>query len=452
MDFSEQATVVGEVAAPLSAPEFSDGARARQRPTYPAVVADLLDRLAGQLGARMRDVTAISVTATSGTVVGVNHSGDPAGPALLYSDRSAVDLLERIDQFDHAGRPTDSLARMAEIYREFQPAKIVTSADTVTAFLTGSTDLPSDTSHTLKAGVDTATNQWPEETLAALGLPDQAIPALVSPGTVLGSLDATAAQRWNMSPEVLIVAGMTDGCTSQIATGALAVGDTVGVLGTTLVLKGSAAVDIREPRLGVYSHRSPDGTFLPGGASNIGGASLPIEANAERLVEMTSAVVAGGLSAEVVYPLPRPGERFPFYHPTATPLGMDTWASPEESFPAVVQAIAMVERLGRETLGRLGVPLQHHVVSGGAASSEPMNRLRATLVGQPVVVPEFFDSAVGAAILAGATAAGSELADFSARHGAKGTTADPLEGQQQEAEQVYGAFLDMLRAAGYLGD
>lgn len=246
VDFSHQAAVIAEVEGPLSTPEFGEGGRARQQPTYPDVVADLLDQMAGQLGGRMSEVGGISVTATSGTVVGVDGRGQPIGPALLYSDSSGSEWSATIDQWDHDGRPTGSLARMAVILHEFSPARLLTSADTVTAMLTGSPDIPSDTSHSLKAGINAESGEWPRETLAALGISESAVPALVAPGTVLGTLDPDAARRWQMSPEVPVVAGMTDGCTSQIATGALSVGDTVGVLGTTLVLKGTASMDIRD--------------------------------------------------------------------------------------------------------------------------------------------------------------------------------------------------------------
>ena len=39
------------------------------------------------------------------------------------------------------------------------------------------------------------------------------------------------------------------------------------MLGTTLVLKGVTAGLLRDPAGVIYSHRSPDGNWLPGGAS-----------------------------------------------------------------------------------------------------------------------------------------------------------------------------------------
>lgn len=59
---------------------------------------------------------------------------------------------------------------------------------------------------------------------------------------------------------------MTDGCAAQMGAGALDVGSSNCVLGTTLVLKGVNRELISDPAGIVYSHRSPDGNWLPGGA------------------------------------------------------------------------------------------------------------------------------------------------------------------------------------------
>ncbi len=67
---------------------------------------------------------------------------------------------------------------------------------------------------------------------------------------------------------------MTDGCAGQIATGAVEPGQFVGVLGTTYVLKGVTRELVTDPAGALYSHRHPDGWWLPGGASNTGGEAL----------------------------------------------------------------------------------------------------------------------------------------------------------------------------------
>ena len=67
-----------------------------------------------------------------------------------------------------------------------------------------------------------------------------------------------------------MVSGATDGCAAQLGAGALSVGSWNSVLGTTLVLKGVTRELIRDPLGAVYSHKAPNGDWLPGGASSTG--------------------------------------------------------------------------------------------------------------------------------------------------------------------------------------
>src|SRR5438105_3205 len=56
---------------------------------WPAVVA-VVSQVTDGLGTDRGSVVALSVCATSGTVVGLNGDGEPVGPALMYSDQRAV--------------------------------------------------------------------------------------------------------------------------------------------------------------------------------------------------------------------------------------------------------------------------------------------------------------------------------------------------------------------------
>src|SRR6202011_4367922 len=147
---------------------------------------------------------------------------------------------------------------------------------------------------------------------SALAVPDEILPAVVRAVTFLGVVSAEAAAQTSIPQGTPVFAGMTDGCAAQMAAGALSVGSWNSVLGTTLVLKGVTADLIKDPAGAVYSHRSPDGNWLPGGASSVGAGILSkhfvgqdLEALATRAAEREPAGV-------VAYPLHGRGERFPF--------------------------------------------------------------------------------------------------------------------------------------------
>ncbi len=105
---------------------------------------------------------------------------------------------------------------------------------------------------------------------------------------------------------------MTDGCAAQIAAGALEAGSWNSALGTTLVLKGVTSDLIRDPAGVVYSHRSPDGNWLPGGASSTGAGILAQQFPGRDLDALSARAAGREPAAVIAYPLVSQGERFPF--------------------------------------------------------------------------------------------------------------------------------------------
>jgi sugar (pentulose or hexulose) kinase len=77
-------------------------------------------------------------------------------------------------------------------------------------------------------------------------------------------------KSWALPETVKITAGITDGCASQIASGAINPGDWNTTIGTTMVIKGVTKNEVLDPLGRLYSHRHPAGYWMPGGASNTG--------------------------------------------------------------------------------------------------------------------------------------------------------------------------------------
>ncbi len=189
--------------------------------------------------------------ATSGTVLLADADGTPLTAGLMYDDGRAAAYAERVNE---AGGPVwEKLG-----YRTMQPswalpkllwlldrtrlpagARLLHQADLVTWRLTGR-QAASDTGHSLKTGYDLVAERWPYEELAALGVPAEILPDVVRPGTVIGTVCASAAAATGIPAGTPVVAGMTDGAAAQIGAGALSPGAWNSVLGTTLVLKGPA--------------------------------------------------------------------------------------------------------------------------------------------------------------------------------------------------------------------
>jgi sugar (pentulose or hexulose) kinase len=440
--------VVGSASAPLPAPSVPSPGHQEQQPVHAAVVRDVVRAVTALLGPRAAAIGALAVTATSGSVVPTDADGAPVGAVLLYADQRGAGSAGR---FAAAGRPvaaSSTLLRLAWLAETCPGARYLHVPDVVVADLTGR--LVTDTSHALKAGVDPVAARWPDELLALAGVPAGAVPQLVHPGTVVGEIGPAVAAELGLPAGVRVVAGMTDGCTAQLAAGAVARGRTTGVLGTTLVLKGVAEHEVRGFDGAVYSHLAPDGSWWPGGASNVGAGVL---AGVPDLAAADAAAARVGPSPWTAYPLPGTGERFPFVRPDATAflLGPGTPSAPERH-RALLDGVALVERLGLERLTALGVVATDHRVVGGSTRSTVWTTIRASALGRPVTLPAEPSSAFGAAVLAAAALTGDPVPATADRMVRSTAVVDPDPAQVGPLDEAYRRLTTELRHRGWLDD
>lgn len=365
------------------------------------------------LGSARDNLAAISITSTSGTICLLDANGAPLGPALLYSDRrataeatglnnTAATLCARLGyRFD----PSFGLPKLLWLShnapeRLAAARHIAHSADVISGRLTGVYGI-SDWSHALKSGYDLLDPRWPEEVLDSLGELSIKLPTIVAPGTIIGDVTPAAADESGLPRGIKVVAGMTDGCTAQIAGGASEPGAWLSVLGTTLVFKGVSPQLLGDPLGRVYAHRHPEGYWLPGAASNSGGGALARRFPGADLATLDAQAAALSPTEVICYPLEGRGERFPFVAPTAEGFLIGAAEGSAEHYCAILEGIAYIERLAYETLADLGYPITGPIrTAGGGAKSPVWLQIRADVLGRPLIVPQEVEAAFGAAVIA----------------------------------------------------
>ncbi|MEU3937576.1 FGGY family carbohydrate kinase [Streptomyces sp. NPDC029044] len=400
-----------------------------------------------------RPVGGLAVCGTSGTVLLTDGSGRPVSPALMYDDGRARAQAARAREAGLAVQDTWALPKALWLLGEYggTPLRLTHQPDLIVGRLTGEPP-PADSSHALKTGYDLAGDRWPEAALARLGLPEGLLPEVVRPGTRLGEVCPAAADATGIPAGTPVLAGMTDGCAAQIASGALRPGSWNSVLGTTLVLKGAARDPVRDPSGVVYNHRAPDGTWLPGGASSVGAGALAAHFPGADPAGMDAPARAYEPSNAVAYPLVSPGERFPFRAPEATPFVLGDPVEDADLWAALLQGVGLTERLCLDYLHHLGAPLEGPLTfTGGGARSPYWNQLRADILGRPARVPEQTEPALGMAALAahGASGAGA-LADIAERMVRVRTVVEPRPGRTAVFAEPYARLVDALRDRGWL--
>lgn len=430
---------------------------------WPAAAA-ALRAATDALGAARTRIAAVSVCATSGTVVAVDGSGRPAGPALMYGDRRAAAQAAAAHA---AGEPrwrrlgvrigaSFGLPKLAWLCSQSAAAGAARhlwhASDVVVARLIGGVP-PTDWSHALKSGYDVLAGEWPAEVLDALGIPGDLLPDVLPPTAVAGRVDERAAAATGLPARCEVRLGMTDGCASQIAAGADVGGRFAGVLGTTLVVKGASDDLLQDPSGAVYSHRHPEGHWLPGGASNVGGRALVEAFGADELPRLDAAAAGRGPVRCVCYPLTGIGERFPFSDENATAFWLGQPADEGERYRAILEGVAFVERLCHAHLSDLGARIDPPVVAtGGGSRSAVWNRVRASVLGSPLEVAVTGESAFGACVLA---AAGSLHPDFCSARAAmvrRGHIVEPETAEQDLLQDGYERFLNALVARGWVSE
>lgn len=357
-------------------------------------------------------IKAVSVTSTSGTVIPLDEQNEPLHDALMYSDtRPAAEgkycreIAERHHPEGYTGfNASSGLSKMVWYSNHFteQAARIKTwihATDFIIGKLCGDYSV-TDYTNALKSGFDVGAGEWPSWLTEHLPLRKEWLQKVVPSGTHIGTLMPDLAAKLGI-PRIQIIAGMTDGCASQIASGAVQPGDWNTTIGTTLVVKGVTVQEIRDPEGRLYSHRHPEGYWMPGGAGNIGAdwVSAGFADDLPTLTEAAANLIPTGL---IAYPLLQQGERFPFIAPQARGFEPAN-TSRAAAFAANMEGVAFVERYAYEMIESLsGEEVNAVYTAGGGSNSDVWLTIRANVLNRPVHKCGNATGAAGAAIVAAA--------------------------------------------------
>jgi D-ribulokinase len=407
-------------------------------------------------------VRAVSVCGTSGTVLLIDAQCNAVTPGLMYDDGRAVDEAELANALGHSLWTRLGYGTIQRVWglpkwmwltsrRRERTTFLAHQADYITGRLAGHRTA-ADLSNALKSGCDTIEGGWNAALMEALGLAPDRLPDLVRPGTPVCAIDRAAAEHTGLPEGITIVAGMTDGCASQLASGAISAGSWNSVLGTTLVMKGKSASLIKDPGGVVYSHRSPDGHWLPGGASSAGAGAFTSALGGDADLGLLSREAEqSSRKPTIIYPLASGrGERFPFIAPEVTlALSNSLTTDPVQVYRSLSYGIAAVERLCFDCLQAAGFPIDGQVsLTGGGVRSGYLSGLRATMLNRQLLVPSIAEPALGMALLASTierslSAASRDMICIE-RH------VDPNPMNRAEADDYYSKFIEHLRSKGWL--
>lgn len=372
-------------------------------------------------------IASVCVDSTSGTVLAMDRRGRPLGNAIMYNDGRAVKEASLASQegryleqkLGYRINPSFAVAKLVWLKGNrrslFESAeRFVHAADYVSGKLVGDW-AHTDHTNALKSCFDLLDYRWPDF-LRDLGIPPEKMPEVVPPGQAIGQVTAWASRQTGIPEGTTVLAGLTDGCASQIASGAAGLGDWETTLGTTLVIKGVTQDLMKDPEGRIYSHLHPERLWMPGGASNTGGECLRKAFPGVDLEGMD--LKAGNMlpTGLVAYPLARKGERFPFVAPAAEGFLIGEAKDEVERYAAYLEGVAYVERMAYDVLHGLGAHLGDAIyTAGGGARSRAWLQVRANVLSKAVLRPAVPEAAMGVAILAASSDLGLGLGQVARR-------------------------------------
>jgi len=461
VDPAGQVIAAGAAELPAAAPGLPEGWFEQAPHDWWQAARTALQALsAGLAGAHQ--VAAIAVSSTSGTVCLASGAGEPLGAALMYSDTRSREEGKRVqaagrelaDRLGYRFSASFALPKLLWLAQhrpaDMQAARwFLSPADFLAGKLSGSWGV-TDWSNALKTGYDLQALRWPAF-IEALGLPLDRFPQVVAPGTPIGQVSAQGAAETGLPPGVPVLAGATDGCTSQFSTGAVSPGDWNSTLGTTLVVKGVSEQLICDPLGRIYSHRHPEGHWLPGAASTTGGEAISVRFAGQSLDALNAQVLSSAPTSLIIYPLVRKGERFPFLNSEAEGFTLGESTDPATLYTAHLEGVAYVERLGYDVLQQIGFSVGDTIyAAGGANKSLPWLQLRADILGRRLAVPGTSGAAMGAAVLAAGWAWYGGLTEAARRLVHIERTVEPRPELKAAYDERYGRFVEEIKRRGYV--
>ncbi|TCN23199.1 xylulokinase [Sinorhizobium americanum] len=307
------------------------------------------------------------------------------------------------------------------------------------------------------AWLDTGKREWSESLLAATNLEERQMPALVEGTESAGMLRPELANRWGMSPGVVIAGGAGDNAASACGMGTVGEGQAFVSLGTSGVLFAANASYLPNPESAVHAfcHALPNtwhqmGVILSATDALNWHSEITGKSAAELTGELGDALKAPGSVTFLPY---LSGERTP--HNDAAIRGVFAGLGHESSRAALTQAVlegvSFAIRDSLEALRAAGTTLDRVTAIGGGSRSRYWLKSIATALDLPVDLPADgdFGAAFGAARLGLIAATGADpVATCSAPATAETIAPDAsLVGAYEDAYQRYRRLYPAIKEA-----
>jgi sugar (pentulose or hexulose) kinase len=422
--------VIAEVRRPYPTREPRPGWAEQDPKDWGDRAAQAVTALARRLGRRHQSI-AIGLTGQCPTVAPFDAEGRPVGPGLLYRDNRAVDEAEEMN--DRIGveamhRRTGHVAEAFHVgpkvlwLRRHQPdvyrkaVRFLQPRDAVLLRLCDrqATD---ETNANATLFFDLRGRKWAADLFEAFEVEPDRFPQALAPWTIAGELPDT--NRLGLPAGVPIVIGSADSQCAAFGAGVVDPGPVSEMAGSSSCLNSAVAQPLADVRVTHYSHVVPNRFSTETGVNTAGAA---IDWAVSRLGYRSYAALAADATRfrhnwEKLGARNDPVETAPLFLPylgdgerddpslRAAFIGLSSRHDRRALAYAVLEGVAFAVWTTLVVLQQAGSPLDELRVSGGGGRFPLLSRLKADVLGRPVIDLQHDATAIGAAMLA-ATACG----------------------------------------------
>ncbi|MDQ3937774.1 MAG: FGGY-family carbohydrate kinase, partial [Chloroflexota bacterium] len=368
-------------------------------------------------------VDVLTVTASAGCLVPMRSDGSTLGNAIMISDVRASQQAARIEASaafrslrNGRVRVTPDLVLPKILWlREEEPERFgaanwfATPNDFLLHRLTG--ELVTDQNNASKYLYDIAAQEYPHRLLAELGIDRATLPRVVAPGTTSLPLLDSVRRTFGLPDGARAVVSTYDAICAVYGAGVARVGDSCDVSGTVTSFRAltDSIPNDETGRLFTAPHLT-SGLFLTGGSNNLGGGVIEW---AKQLLYVDESDPYACMTAEAMDAPPGAagitflpyllGERAPVWDANARAVffGLGRNHQRGDLIRAIFEGVGYSVLDIADRLREMGVRIERVSASGGLARLEPINQIKADMLGVPVQTTlEIETTALGAGLIA----------------------------------------------------
>jgi len=382
-------------------------------------------------------IVSLRAIGLSGQMHGATLVGDRdqvLRPCMLWNDTRAADQAAHLDALPDFRRVSGNIvfpgftapkvAWVADTEPKVfaQITKVLLPKDYLRLWLTG--DHVSDMSDSAGTSwMDVGARDWSDALLTQSGMRRDQMPRLVEGSAPSGTLRATLAAEWDVSPSVSVVGGGGDNAASACGVGCFAEGDGFVSLGTSGVLLAAKTDFAPSPATAVHTfcHAIPDTWYQMGvilaATDCLNWLATQTGSDPAHLAGLLPERLGGPGTVSFLPYLS--GERTPHNDAAIRGafLGLGVDSDRTSLTRAVMEGVAFALRDNLEALKATGTQLNRVLAIGGGSNSPYWLELIATVLDLPLDLPEAgdFGAALGAARLAMVGDTGAAPSDIMTR-------------------------------------